>query len=99
MKIYGFTVIDSDPCGIDGCSAKESNTYLFKTASERDEKAWELFRDEYTYDIDNDRIDTSICDAKLPTPEEFFLMLSNSGYDYYVRPDSSYQIETFETEL
>lgn len=99
MKIYGFTIVDTDDCGIDGCSARYTETYVFTSKDVRDERAWETFRDAYNSDVDDDRIDDSIYDKEPPSIETFLLRLANSGYDYYGRFDSTYQIEVFETEL
>lgn len=99
MKIYGFTIIDTDDNGIDGCSARYSETYLFADKNVRDEKAWEMFRDSYQADVNDDRIDDSLYDKEQPSVETFLLRLANSGYDYYGRYNSDYQIEVFETDL
>ena len=94
MKIYGVTLIDDS----DDCETR-SETGLFTTKEEQLEWAYERYTYEYQWDIDNDRLDDSISDTKVPDKKDFFLRMERCGYDYYSRLDSSYQVEIFEQEI
>ena len=94
MKIYGVTLIDTD--SIDGWTAKESYTWLFKTEEEQLEKAWEV----YSNGFQNNFPDGEDYEGNtLPEKDDFTKEMAVDGYAFYVRGDSHCQVKTFEQEL
>lgn len=92
MKIYGVTFIDDDDNLF-----QRSETRLFKTKEEQLDWAWERFSEEYEYDKNEDRLDTGLGEPL--EKGSFMIRMANCGQDYYVRWNSSYQVELFEQEL
>ena len=95
MKIYGVTLIDTD--SIDGWTAKESYTWLFKTESEQTEKAWEVYSHGFMNNFPDGFEDYE--GNTLPEKDDFIKEITLDGYAFYVRGDSHCQVEIFEQEL
>lgn len=97
MKIYGFTVVDTE--GFDG---NESLTRIFKTKEERNEEAYKKFVNELKYCLDEDLVDfvpygNEDC-WEIPDKNEFMKDFED-GYTFITRPDSHFQIESWDAEL
>lgn len=92
MKIYGYTIVDTEGFG-DG---SESYTNAFASKEERNRKAYEHYSREFDYAVENDELDDE--DTEKLTYEDFISHFEK-GYVLIQRWDSHYQNESWEKEL
>lgn len=95
MKIYGFTVVNSEG----NCDGTESETHLFATQDLQEKEAYKSYRNAFlSCDFEKKKDENG---DRLMTKKEFLEELTNKEPKYILIQASDYhiQIELFEYEI